>query len=120
MDADDADALQHGFTRRSFSEGGFHIDYIQKMFKKFFHFVAGEILNLSVSYLAGLSASMLVSEFFVRKKLGNLWGLTAKKEAVSRDDYEWLMFGASYFIGLTVMLVVSYTIRRLQGEKNPA
>ena len=102
------------------SEGGFHIDYIQKMFKKFFHFVAGEILNLSVSYLAGLSASMLVSEFFVRKKLGNLWGLTAKKEAVSRDDYEWLMFGASYFIGLTVMLVVSYTIRRLQGEKNPA
>ena len=90
------------------------------MFKKFFHFVAGEILNLSVGYLAGLTASNLVSKFFVKKKLVNLWGLTAKKEAVSKDDYEWLMFGSSYAIGLIVMLVVSYLIRRLQGEKNPA
>ncbi|MBC7774996.1 MAG: hypothetical protein H7246_06105 [Phycisphaerae bacterium] len=89
------------------------------MLKKFFHFVSGEILNLSVGYLAGLSASNLVSHFFVRKKLGNLWGLTAKKEVVSRDDYDWLMFGSSYVIGLIVMLVVSYLIRRLQGEKNP-
>ncbi len=89
------------------------------MFKKFFHFVAGEILNLSVGYLAGLSASNLVSYFFERKRLGNLWGLTAKKEVVSKGDYEWLMFGSSYAIGLIVMLVVSYLIRRLQGEKNP-
>ncbi len=89
------------------------------MFKKFFHFVAGEILNLSVGYLAGLTASNLVSRFFVRKKLVNLWGLAAQKEAVSKGDYEWLMFGSSYAIGLLVMLLVSYGIRRLQGEKNP-
>ena len=89
------------------------------MLKKFLHFVSGEILNLSVGYLAGLSASKLVSNFFERKKLGNLWGLTAKKEVVSRDDYDWLMFGSSYAIGLIVMLIVSYLIRRLQGEKNP-
>ncbi|MFN0216239.1 MAG: hypothetical protein ACKVT2_18420 [Saprospiraceae bacterium] len=90
------------------------------MFKKFLHFVSGEILNLSVGYLAGLTASKLVSNFFEKKRLGNLWGLTAKKEVVSKGDYEWLMFGASYAIGLIVMLIVSYLIRRLQGEKNPA
>lgn len=89
------------------------------MLKKFLHFVSGEILNLSMGYLAGLTASNLVSRFFVRKKLANLWGLTAQKEAVSKDDYEWLMFGTSYAIGLIVMLIVSYVIRRLQGEKNP-
>lgn len=89
------------------------------MLKKFFHFVAGEILNLSLSYLAGLTASSLVSKFFVKKKLVNLWGLTAQREALSKHDYEWLMFGSSYAIGLFVMLLVSYLIRRLQGEKNP-
>ncbi len=89
------------------------------MFKKFLHFASGEILNLSVGYMAGLTASNLVSHFFVRKKLVNLWGLTAQKEAVSKDDYGWLMFGSSYAIGLIVMLIVSYAIRRFQGEKNP-
>lgn len=90
------------------------------MFKKFLSFVGNEILNLSVGYLAGLTASNLVSRFFVKKKLANLWGLTAQKEAVSKGDYEWLMFGSSYAIGLIVMLVVSFLMRKLQGEKNPA
>jgi hypothetical protein len=57
---------------------------------------------------------------FRQEKLANLWGLTAQKEAVSNNDYEWLMFGSSYTIGLIVMLIVSYLMRRLQGEKNPA
>ena len=82
------------------------------MFKKFLHFAAGEILNLSVGYLAGLTASNLVSKFFVKKKLVNLWGLAAQREAVSKGNYEWLMFGSSYVIGLIVMLVVSYWIKK--------
>ena len=84
---------------------------------KFTHFILNEATNLAVGYLAGLSASTLVSNFFVQKKLGNLWGLAAKKEAVSRDDYDWLMFGASYFIGLLVMVLVNYGMKRLRGTK---
>ncbi len=87
---------------------------------KYVTFVAGEITNLAVGYLAGLSASMLVSEFFVRKKLGNLWGLAAKREAVNRDDYEWLMFIASYVIGLIVMVSVNYLMKRLRKPEPPA
>jgi hypothetical protein len=86
------------------------------MFKKISAFLLHEVLNLSVGYLAGLSASNLVSEFFVRKKLGNLWGLTAKREAVSRDDYDWLIFGSSYLIGLVVMVLVNYGMKRLRGQ----
>lgn len=82
---------------------------------KYITFVAGEITNLAVGYLAGLSASMLVSEFFVRKKVGNLWGLAAKREAVSRDDYDWLMFIGSYVIGLIVMVSVNYLMKRLRS-----
>lgn len=84
------------------------------LMSKYIQFVAGEVTNLAVGYLAGLSASMLVSEFFVRKKVGNLWGLAAKREAVSKDDYGWLMFVASYVIGLGVMVSVNYLMRRMR------
>lgn len=85
--------------------------------KKFYNFVASEVLNLSVGYLAGLMASNLVSRFFVKKGLVNLWGLTSKREALKKDDYEWLMFIASYLIGLLVMVAVQYAMRRIRGQR---
>jgi hypothetical protein len=88
---------------------------------KFTKFVAGEVLNLSVGYFAGLMASTLVSEFFVKKGWKNAWGLFAKKrEAVSGSDYEWLMFAASYLIGLTVMILVSYLMKQFRKEEPAA
>jgi hypothetical protein len=85
--------------------------------KKFTHFLTHEALNLSVGYLAGLVASNLVSRFFVKRGLVNLWGLTARREALKKDDYEWLMFGASYLIGLIVLIAVQYGMRRLRGQR---
>lgn len=85
--------------------------------KKLLHFLSQEALNLSVGYLAGLLASTLVSKFFVKKGLVNLWGLAAKREALRKDDYEWLMFIASYLIGLIVMVAVQYGMRRLRGQR---
>ena len=81
---------------------------------KFTKFIFGEALNLSVGYLAGLTASNLVSKFFVKKGLVNLWGIAAKREALGKDDYGWLMFGASYFIGLVVMLAVDYLMKKIR------
>lgn len=84
--------------------------------KKLLNFLSQEALNLSVGYLAGLMASNLVSAFFVKRRLVNLWGLAAKREALRKDDYEWLMFLSSYLIGLIVMLAVQYAMRRLRGQ----
>lgn len=84
---------------------------------KYLHFVAGEVANLAVGYLAGMTASMLVSKFFVKKGLVNLWGLAAKREAVGKDDYEWLLFIASYVIGLGVMVSVNYLMKRLRKKE---
>lgn len=75
-------------------------------------------MNLSIGYLAGLSASMLVSKFFVRKGLSNLWGLTTKKETLDRDTYEWLMFASSYLIGLVVMATINYLLKRMRNPKS--
>lgn len=85
--------------------------------KKFSSFLGHEALNLSVGYLAGLMASNLVSKFFVKRGLVNLWGLTAKREALKKDEYEWLMFGTSYLIGLMVLIAVQYGMRRLRGQR---
>lgn len=87
---------------------------------KFLQFAAGEVTNLAVGYLAGLSASMLVSKFFVKKGLVNLWGLAAKKEALNKDDYSWLLFIASYLIGLMVMVGVNYLMKKLRKKEEPA
>jgi hypothetical protein len=84
---------------------------------KFTKFIAGEALNLSVGYLAGLSASMLVSKFFVKKGMANLWGLAAKRDAVNKDTYEWLMFVSSYVIGLLVMVSINYLLQRMRHQK---
>ena len=82
--------------------------------KKAAHFVVGEVTNLAVGYLAGLTASNLVSRFFVKRGLVNLWGLAAKREAVGGDTYDWLMFGTSYLIGLVVMLAVNRLMQKLR------
>ena len=85
--------------------------------KKLFLFMGHEALNLAVGYLAGLMASNLVSKFFVKRGLVNLWGLATKRSALKKDDYEWLMFATSYLIGLIVMILVSYGMRRLRGQE---
>lgn len=85
--------------------------------KKLISFLGQEALNLAVGYLAGLIASNLVSMFFVKRGLVNIWGLTAKRSALKKDDYEWLMFIASYAIGLIVMLAVQYAMRQWRGQK---
>ncbi len=84
---------------------------------KLSNFIANEVLNLSVGYLAGLLASNLVSKFFIKKGLVNLWGLGAQRSALKKDDYEWLMFISSYLIGLLVMVLVQYGMRRLRGQR---
>ncbi|MEO1712594.1 MAG: hypothetical protein AAFU60_04590 [Bacteroidota bacterium] len=86
--------------------------------KQFANFMGQEVLNLAVGYLAGLIASNLVSRYFVKKGLVNLWGLTAfKRDALKKDDYEWLMFASSYLLGLIVMILVQYLMRQLRGQK---
>ncbi len=88
--------------------------------KKLSAFLAQEALNLSVGYLAGLLASNLVSKFFVKRGLVNLWGMTSKREALKKGDYEWVMFFASYLIGLIVMILVQYAMRRLRNQHTEA
>jgi hypothetical protein len=84
---------------------------------RFAEFVGQEVLNLAIGYLAGLLASNLVTTFFVKRGIGNLWGLTSGRDALKRDTYDWLLFISSYAIGLLVMIGVQYGMRRLRGQR---
>ena len=84
---------------------------------KLLTFLGNEVLNLGVGYLAGFWASSLVQQFFVKKGLVNLWGLTARRQALQKDQYEWLMNITAYVIGLAVLLLVSYAMKRLQRQR---
>ena len=87
------------------------------LMSKFTSFLGEEALNLAAGYLAGLTASSLVSQFFVKKGLANLWGLASKRQALAKDDYEWLMIITSYLIGLAVMISVNYGMRKLRSQR---
>lgn len=84
---------------------------------KFSYFIGQEVLNLAIGYLAGLLASNLVTAFFVKRGIGNLWGLTSGRDALKRDTYDWVLFISSYVIGLAVMIGVQYGMRRLRGQR---
>ncbi len=84
---------------------------------KIFDYIFKEALKNSAGYLAGLSSSMLVSQFFVKRGVSNLWGLTTKREAVSKDNYEWIMYVTSYVVGLVVMTLVNNFLKKLGGKE---
>jgi hypothetical protein len=47
----------------------------------------------------------------------NLWGVAAKREAVSKDTYEWLMVISSYLVGLAVMIGVTYLMKKMRKKE---
>lgn len=85
--------------------------------KKITDFILHEVVNLAIGYLAGLGATRLVERYFVKKGWSNLWGLAAKREAVSGDTYEWLLFGVSYGIGLAVLLLINQLMKKINPKK---
>ncbi len=80
-------------------------------------FFMEEVLGEAIGYLAGLWAYLLVSEFFVARKFGNLWGVFSKKQGVSKDEFSWIIFFTSFIFGLFVMIIVKQMTKKLLNPK---
>lgn len=80
-------------------------------------FIIEQVLGQAIGYFVGLWAYLVVSEYFVARKASNLWGLFSKKQTVSKDEFEWLIFGVSYLLGLCAMLAVNYLISVMFPKK---
>ena len=84
---------------------------------KLFSFVFSEAIKNAVGFFVGLSSSYFVQLFFVKRGIGNLWGLASKREAVSKDNYEWIMYLSSYIIGLLAMSLVNSLFKKAKTSE---
>src|SRR4026208_1562583 len=64
-----------------------------------------------LGFIAGTSATSLVSTFFETRKMSNLWGLTAKKTVVSGDTFRFLEWFCALVVGFIAFEVVNYVVK---------
>lgn len=65
-----------------------------------------------VGFAIGMASTRLVAHFFTTRKLGNLWGLTAKKTVVDRDTFSFMEWMISIIIGFLVFEIISKWIKK--------
>jgi hypothetical protein len=66
-----------------------------------------------LGFLAGTSATSLVSTFFETRKVSNLWGLTARKTVVSGQTFHFM----EWFFALVVGFIAFEVVNNLVKEK---
>lgn len=64
-----------------------------------------------MGFLAGLSASSLVSNFFEKKSIRNLWGLSSKKTVVDKETFSNLEWVVSLIIGFIVFEIMTRVVK---------
>ena len=85
----------------------------KKVAKVFFD----ELLANAIGYGAGLVAFEIVRMFFVKKGIGNLWGLATKKTAVSGTMMELLNVVIAGLVGFAVFSLINYFFTKKQVEE---
>jgi hypothetical protein len=64
-----------------------------------------------LGFIAGTSATSLVSTFFETRKVSNLWGLTARKTVVSGDTFRFLEWSCALLVGFVAFEVVNNLVK---------
>ncbi len=65
------------------------------------------------AFLSGMSAANLVSMFFEKRGMANLWGLTARKHVIDKDTFRFLEWTCSLVIGFIAFEVAMGLMRKL-------
>ncbi len=86
--------------------------------KGILHFLSHQLLINAVAWTAGLASAGLVTSFFERKGIRNLWGLAGSESRmiVSTDDYRLIMMLTSFLVGLSMMMFVRHFALRWVEE----
>ena len=86
--------------------------------KGILHFLSHQLLINAVAWTAGLASAALVTSFFERKGIRNLWGLAGSESRmiVSADDYRLIMMLTSFLVGLSMMMFVRHFALRWVEE----
>lgn len=67
------------------------------------------------AFISGMSAANLVSIFFEKRGIANLWGLTAKKMVIDKDTFRVLEWTCSLLIGFIAFEIVNGLMRKFNA-----
>lgn len=75
--------------------------------KSVLRYLYDQLTGNFAGFLIGMSATSLVSHFFEKRSIKNLWGLTAKKAVVNKETFSQLEWVISIIIGFIVFEIVT-------------
>jgi hypothetical protein len=87
--------------------------------KNILRYLYDQLTGNFAGFLIGMSASGLVSRFFEKRGLKNLWGLAAKKTVVSKDTFGWLEWSISILIGFIVFEIITKVLKERMERNFP-
>src|SRR6185437_15259946 len=79
--------------------------------KRFLNYFINEVIGWFTGFIIGMWATNVVSIFFEKRGIKNLWGLTAKRKVLDKDTFEHIEWIVSVVIGFIVYEIISRFIK---------
>jgi hypothetical protein len=86
------------------------MQYLSK--KVILKYLYDQLTGNFMGFLIGLSATGLVSQFFEKRGLRNLWGISSKKTVVDKDTFANLEWIISIVIGFIVFEIMTKVVKK--------
>lgn len=80
--------------------------------QKFLQYMYSNFTGNFIGFAIGMASTRLVAHFFTTRRLGNLWGLTAKKTVVDKQTFNGLEWMISIIIGFLVFEIISKWVKK--------
>ena len=80
--------------------------------QRFVLYLYNNFLGNFIGFAIGMASTRLVSHFFARRSIKNLWGLTTKKTSLDKKTYDNLEWIVALVIGFIVFEIISKWIKK--------
>jgi hypothetical protein len=87
--------------------------------KSAFKYLYDNFISNFIGFIIGITATRLVSHFFVTRSIKNLWGLTARKTVIDKKTFSNLELLISVTIGFIVFEIISKWLKKKLEEIYP-
>jgi len=85
---------------------------MKNFLQKFIQYLYNNFLGNFIGFAIGMASTRLVSHFFARRSIKNLWGLTTKKTSLDKKTYDNLEWIVALVIGFIVFEIISKGIKK--------
>ena len=85
-----------------------------------FNYFYNQLTGNFLGFIVGMSATSLVSQFFEKRGIKNLWGITSRKAVVDKDTFAALEWCVSILIGFIVFEMVTKGLKQWLEKRGPA